>query len=141
MSTTSVATVVVSLRLGAMTGRFGSFALLITAYACYVISMLAAPLAPSLLILVGPSLLFGVGNGLNIPTLQSALAGSVEPEVRAAVMALNGMALRGGQTIGPLLAGIAFLSGGLGAVFILGAGVAVAMIGLAFLFLRRVGVS
>lgn len=137
MSTTSVATAVVSLRLGALSGRFGSFALLIGAYLCYIASMVTAPLAPSILLLIGPSLLFGVGNGLNIPTLQSELAGGVRHDVRGAVMAVNGMALRAGQTIGPLVAGVAFTAAGLTGVFALGVGVGVALMVVAFLFLRR----
>jgi predicted MFS family arabinose efflux permease len=38
-------------------------------------------------------------------------------ELRGATMAVNAMAIRIGQTLGPLLSGIAYAVGGVGAVF------------------------
>ena len=49
-------------------------------------------------------------------------------EYRAAIMSLNGMVLRLGQTIGPLLMGLVFVLWGIGSPFITGAIVCISMV-------------
>jgi ACDE family multidrug resistance protein len=45
-------------------------------------------------------------------------------ENRAAFMSMNGMMLRLGQTLGPVITGLFFISAGLDATFFAGAGIA-----------------
>jgi sugar phosphate permease len=47
--------------------------------------------------------LFGVAQGINLPNVFSLLNAHAPSENRGAFMATNGMSLRAGQTIGPLL--------------------------------------
>lgn len=68
-------------------------------------ALAAIPLMPSLLFLLVPTVIFGVAQGINLPTVFSLLAGSAYSESRGALLALSGMALRVGQTLGPLVMG------------------------------------
>lgn len=100
--------------------------------------MLIIPLVPELVFLPFPVILFGVAQGLNIPNLQSLLAGLAPMEQRAVIIALNGMVLRLGQTLGPVIMAVVFVLLGLKATFFAGAAVAVVMSGIAVTLLRKV---
>jgi predicted MFS family arabinose efflux permease len=63
------------------------------------------------------TLLYGVAQGLTVPTVQSQIASRAPMELRGATMAVNAMAIRIGQTIGPLLSGMVYAMAGIGAVF------------------------
>src|SRR5919107_97861 len=65
-----------------------------------------------LTLLVLPAVLFGVAQGINLPNVFSLLNAHAPTENRGAFMATNGMSLRAGQTIGPLL--MASIAGTLG---------------------------
>lgn len=126
----SAATGLVSLRLAPITERFGRTTMLAGSYGLYVVAMGMIPFLPTAESMFVPSVLFGAANGMNIPTLMSWLAGSVDHDVRGGVMALNAMALRGGQTLGPLVAGAGFAMGGVEGAFGVGAVVSCALVGL-----------
>ena len=123
----SIATAVTSSQLGKLTTSYSSRTLLRTSYVLYLISMLGMPLSPSIWILSLPVILFGVAQGLNIPTLQSLLAGFAPLENRAAVMSVNGMVLRLGQTLGPVIMGGIYSFTNLNTTFYAGMLVAVFM--------------
>ena len=74
-----------------------------------------------------PIIIFGIAHGVNIPNIQTLLAGLAPMEYRAAFMSVNGMVLRLGQTLGPLLMGAIFGMWGIGSVFYAGAGFAIVM--------------
>jgi ACDE family multidrug resistance protein len=90
---------------------------------------------PTLLLLLIPLVLFGVAQGINPPNVFSLLNAHAPNENRGAFMATNGMALRTGQTVGPLL--MASLAGTLGAT---GAYLATAIIALVASLLASVAV-
>jgi MFS transporter, ACDE family, multidrug resistance protein len=54
-------------------------------------------------LLLVPAVLFGVAQVINLPNVYSLLNAHAPSENRGAFMAANGMSLRAGQTIGPLL--------------------------------------
>jgi MFS family permease len=119
--------------LAPITERIGRRRALLLAYALYAASMLSVLWLPSVEWMVLPAVLFGLGNGLNIPTLSSWLAASVDRDVRAGIMALNSVALRGGQTLGPLVAGAGFAMAGIEGAFATGVIVAILLAGLSVL--------
>jgi ACDE family multidrug resistance protein len=121
ISSASLASGAVSLRLAPLTHRFGQRRLILVAVILYVVSMGLAPRLPSVAWLTFPALLFGAANGLNIPTIHSWIAREVERDVRAGVMSLNAMMLRGGQSLGPVAASLGYAIAGLEGAF--GAGV------------------
>lgn len=71
-----------------------------------------------------PAVLFGAAQGINLPNVFSLLNSHAPNENRGAFMATNGMALRLGQTVGPLL--MATLAGllGLGGAYLAAAALA-----------------
>lgn len=70
--------------------------------------------------------LFGLGHGVIIPSIQNTMVSLASIQERAAFMSLNSMVLRIGQTIGPLLIGVFYAFGGISFAF--GAGAVTAII-------------
>lgn len=128
LSSGSLASGVVSVNLAPLTRRLGQRRLILIATVLYVASMGLAPLLPAIGWLVIPALLFGAGNGFNIPTIQSWIARSVDRDVRAGVMSLNSMTLRGGQTLGPVLASAGYALGGVDGAFGMGVLASIALL-------------
>ncbi|RJQ05405.1 MAG: MFS transporter [Bacillota bacterium] len=108
MFVTSVSTALVSSQLGALGRRFGTNTLLAVGFAGYAVGLVVVPLARSVWALAVPLLVFGAAHGLNLPSLQTMLAEEAPLEHRGLMMSLNGMMLRTGQTLGPLVMGLAF---------------------------------
>lgn len=104
-SVTSVSTAIASFRLGRLARRFSSHRLISVGFAIYVVTMIALPLAPRLGWLMPPIVLFGVANGINIPSILTMMSGLAPAQHRAAFMSVNAMVLRLGQRLGPLIAG------------------------------------
>ncbi len=77
-----------------------------------------------------PVVLFGVANGINIPSLLTVLTSAAPTTHRAAFMSVNGMLLRLGQTLGPVLVGAAYRTLSLDGAFYVSAGLAVGMLAL-----------
>ncbi len=130
LSSASLTTALISSQLGRLTGRFSETSLLKTAFLIYAAALVAVALAPNLWVLLIPAALFGVAQGINLPNAFSLLNSHAPNENRGAFMATNGMSLRTGQTIGPLL--MASLAGALG---LTGAYLATAALALVAFFL------
>jgi MFS family permease len=79
-----------------------------------------------------PIIIFGMGHGINIPSIQTMIAELAPSEYRGALMSLNGMILRLGQTLGPLIMGLLYTFGGVNIVYFSGA---IFAIGIFFLLL------
>ena len=97
--------------IGPISKKLSPSKVLMLAAFLYIISMLFIPLIPSIYLIIIPLLIYGFGNGLVMPTLQTSLAGKASLEQRGIFMSFNGMVLRLGQTVGPMLTGLAYLSG------------------------------
>lgn len=97
--------------------HLSSRALLMSSCLCYGIALCAISLIPTLWWLPAPILLYGLGQGLNVPIVSTLLTGQAPDEQRAAIMAANAVLLRLGQNIGPALFGaLAGLIGSPGAI-------------------------
>ncbi|HBE93835.1 MAG TPA: MFS transporter [Desulfovibrio sp.] len=136
LSVASLATALAASQLGRLSGRFGEMRLLRCSFFFYIAAMLLLPRIPGLWWAVLPILLFGLGQGLNLPSLLTLLSGVGGLENRAAVMAVNGLILRLSQTLAPLFMGLVFTGFGLSAVFSVGAGLALVLLAIAWLILR-----
>jgi ACDE family multidrug resistance protein len=106
------------------------------AIAFYGLSMFFIVYSGSWIMIILPVILFGLGHGLFIPTVQTLLVGMAPLNERAFFMSLNLMILRIGQTFGPLALGIVFGLGGLTAVFLSGVVIAAIMLLTVMVFLR-----
>ena len=124
----SVATAVTSFALGRLTALTHERGLVLIGFTVYTAVMGTLPHAPSVWTQLLLVMAFGAANGVVIPSILSIIAGAAPEHSRAVLMSVNGMLLRLGQTLGPLLAGAAFAAWRLEAPFWLSAGIAAAML-------------
>lgn len=136
LSSASFTTALTSSQLGRLTRVASGMTLVKVAFVLYVVALAAIPLMPSLLFLLVPTVIFGVAQGINLPNVFSLLAGSASSESRGALLALNGMGLRLGQTLGPLVMGASAATLGITGAYYAAAGLAAAMFVVALAAIR-----
>jgi len=90
-------------------------------------------LLPRLLLIPLAAVLYGFGQGIIIPAVQGTIATRTPLELRASTITVNAMAIRIGQTVGPLTAGALYAGLGLNGLFLMAAGLALASALAAFL--------
>lgn len=129
MSVMSLVTAATSSQLGRINKRFQSKTILLVGAGFYFLSMLSLLVSLSWIQVVLSIMIFGLGHGLLIPSIQNLLVGFASIKERAAFMSVNSMVLRIGQTIGPLLIGVFYAFGSLQASFVAGAVAALVMFG------------
>lgn len=127
LSSASLTTAITASQLGRIRRRISGAALVKIAFVLYVAALAIIPLMPSLPLLLVPAAIFGFAQGINFPNVFSMLTGSVEAENRGALVALNGMSFRIGQTLGPLVMGLAAAALGVTGAYYAAAGLAAAM--------------
>jgi len=121
MSIMSLTTALSSSQLGRLSKRYSHKTLLRAAFIFYAVALVIIPFIHSLWLLIIPIVIFGMGHGMTYPNIQTLLAALAPPENRGAFMSINGMVLRLGQTLGPVLMGIVFIGWGFQGVFLAGA--------------------
>ncbi len=136
MSCGSISTAVTSARLEPLVRRFSEKQLIRAAFFFYAVAFLAMPLLPTIWLFPLPVMLFGFAQGINYPGVLTLLADLAPTKNRAAFMSANGMVLRAGQTLGPVVTAGAFLWGGIESVFQLSAALSLALFLAIPLFLR-----
>ena len=132
LSLSSITTAILATQVGRLSWKYGSLALLKMAFALYSVVCLLLPNINNIILFIVPVLIFGSAQALNIPSLQTVLANLAIENQRGAFMSINGMVIRLGQTLGPLIIGIGFSVKGLKGAYYLGA--FVALFGLVLLF-------
>ncbi|MBN2175004.1 MAG: MFS transporter [Bacteroidales bacterium] len=135
-SSMSVTTAITSSRLGRLIKKYSAPVLIIVGCVLYGISLFLIPFLPGLIYMLIPAVIFGAAQGLNIPATQTFLAELSPIEYRAAFMSINGMVLRLGQTLGPLIIGYFIAFGGYSAAFFAGAILAVFMVLIAMMMIK-----
>jgi MFS family permease len=130
ISIMSLSTAVIASQLGKLTKVYSERSLLKATFLIYGLAMLMIPFIPNLPAFLIPMVIYGLAHGVNFPCYQTLLAGLAPMEYRGAFMALNGMVLRLGQTLGPPLMGVVFSLWGVEGTFYSGA----CLSGLMFLF-------
>ena len=135
-SSMGLTTATISSQLGKITRRHSEKALIKVAFLIYAITFFSIPFINTIWLFFVPTVIFGVAHGMNLPSVQTLLARLAPIEYRAAFMSLNGMVLRSGQTLGPLVMGIVFLIDGFEGTFFASAGISVAIFILASVVLK-----
>ena len=130
MSVGSLSTALTASNLKRITKLMSSERLITLAFLLYAISFLSIPWLPGHWLVALSVALFGIAQGLNYPVVMSLLAGLAPTEHRAIFMSANGMVLRVGQTLGPLVMAAVFAWGGMVWVFYAAAGNCLGMLGL-----------
>ncbi|MGI6413718.1 MAG: MFS transporter [Syntrophomonadaceae bacterium] len=129
----SITTATVASQIGRINRHLKRQTMIKISFIGYIISMLVMPFVPRVEMFFLVTLFLGLTHGMNMPSLQTLLAEQAPLEHRAAFMSLNGSCLRLGQTVGPVLATIAFSLGGYQAAFWSGSGMG--LVGLLVVFL------
>jgi ACDE family multidrug resistance protein len=124
----AITSTMAALRLGRLRARVGAVALLSGAAVLFTIAFVVIGLAGTLPVLFAAALLYGLGEGVFIPTLQDIVAGSSSPEQRGAVVAVWVGSARAGQTAGPLLAAAVYGATSTATTFVLGGVVAAGLV-------------
>jgi ACDE family multidrug resistance protein len=117
MSVSSLTTALSSVFLGKLVRRFSENRLIKTAYILYAVSLIILATAANHITFVIALIVLGASSGISIPAVQSLIAGLAPPRQRGAFMSVNGMIIRLGQTLGPLVAATALGLWGLFGVF------------------------
>ncbi len=108
LSVPAIGATIVALNLGRLRARLGMRRVLVAAAALISLAALGVAIGPSLIIVIAASIVYGLGDGTCIPSLQDAATSAAPPEQRAAVMAAWVSAVRMGQTVGPLGAALIY---------------------------------
>jgi ACDE family multidrug resistance protein len=101
--------------------RLGTTSLLSSGFGLFAIGYLVIGLSPVLGLLLVAAMTYGWVEGTVIPTLLDLVNGAAPPDSRGAVISAQVTFVRTGQTVGPLLAGLALTSVSEGALFVFGA--------------------
>ncbi len=137
LAATSITTIIGAFNLRWISRRFTPKSIIVGSFAAYAAAIVLVLYADSLWLMTVPILLYGLANGLNIPSIQTHLSGSAPMEYRGVFMSVNSMVLRLGQTVGPVLTGVAFQMWGMEGVFYFSALFSILSFMLLALFLRR----
>lgn len=137
MSSMSITTALASAQSGRLSGKYSGRKLLLMAFILFAIALSLIPLVHNLWFLLVPVLIFGAGQGINLPSFMNLLTNYAPLENRAAFMSMNGMVLRAGQTLGPVVMGFVYNTLGLDFVFYSGGAFALLMFVLVLLFLNK----
>jgi MFS transporter, ACDE family, multidrug resistance protein len=132
LASMSVGNLISGMLLGRISRSYKTLELLLISYLMVAVSLAIVPLMPNIYFMTLPCIIFGFAIGINNPNIQTLIAKTVRPEQRAAVLSVNGMVLRIGQTIGPVIMSALYVIGGYNGAYILAAILSLAI----YLFLR-----
>lgn len=121
MFSSSISAAVVASRMGILMRNFKKHNLVIAGFLFHFTSMITILVLDSLWLFIFPAIIFGMGNGLLIPSIHTLLAEKASMEMRGIIMSINGAMLRAGQTLGPPVIGLAFAFKGYEGAFTTGA--------------------
>ncbi len=130
MSSTSLANAATAASMPRLVRRFSRRSLLIASGSLFALALPMFCHAPSVWFICIPTLIFGVGMGLGSPQMVELLAGIAPLEYRGAFMSFNGLVLRLGQTLGPLVMGGVYALWGMHAVYWAGSAITLSMLAL-----------
>lgn len=122
-SSMSVVVAIVTSQTGRLVKRFTERSLFTMGFLGYGVGLLLLPLVSRPVWFLVPLAVFGLGHGLVVPNVQTFMTTLAPGQFRAATMSLYNIALRLGQTLGPMVMAtfyvfgfdrLFFLAGGLG---------------------------
>jgi MFS family permease len=110
-SSMAIVVALVSSQTGRLVKRFSERSLFTVGFLGYSGGLLLMPLVPSPAWFLLPMATFGLGHGLVVPNVQTFMTKLAPGQFRAATMGLYNIALRLGQTLGPLVLGAVYVFG------------------------------
>ncbi|MFC2005374.1 MFS transporter [Chloroflexota bacterium] len=125
-SSISLTTALAASQLGRLVKIMSVTSLAKIGFAVCAIALALIPFMPRVEHVLIPTMIFGAGWGIISPSLQTYVAGLAPSEHRAAFMSVNSTMFRVGQTLGPLIIGLAYVYGDFQGAFLFAAGLALA---------------
>lgn len=126
-SIASAGSVLTAVFLGMLAKHLPKLVIFLMGTTCYGIAMFSLPNLPSLWWALGPIFIYGLAQGLTIPTIATMLTGLAPTESRGAIMAVNGTILRLSQTVAPAFFSLIYAYGSIEAVYYCGTAIACTM--------------
>ena len=137
LSGSSVITGLISSQLGRLTLRFRERNLILTAAILYLLIFLIIPNVTNIWWFILPIVMFGIAQGINIPSLLNLITGYALKDYRAAFLSVNWVIMKTGQALGPFLLGIIYLWYGIDGTFYFTALTAVLFILVTVIFVQK----
>lgn len=137
MSSVALTTAVVASQLARINRWLSLGSIIKLSFTISAVAFVLIPLMPGLWFLLIPTIIFGIANGTNFPTIQTAVASLAPHEYRGAFMSVYATMIRLGQTIGPPLMGLVYVYQGLDATFFTTALLALTVPAVAIAFGRK----
>jgi MFS family permease len=106
------------MNLKSLSSRINPKYLLLGAFILYGVSLVAVLPIQNIWFMLIPVLIYGAANGVNMPNVHAQVSGMAPAENRGAIMSINGMVLRLGQTLGPGISATLFALTGIMGVLI-----------------------
>jgi MFS family permease len=126
LSTAAITSALVSSQLGRIVKLISVPNLVKLGFVLQAVSLFLIPFMPRAELMLISTFIVGLSMGVLLPGLMTYIAGVAPLEYRAAVMSVNSMMLRLGQTLGPLLFGLFYIHADFEGVFLYGAAIALA---------------
>lgn len=136
MTSMSGVTAIVSSQLGWINRKISEPRLIHFGFLGYALSFAIIPLVGAPLWMLFPIAVFGIGHGVNFPSIQTRLTQLSSLEYRGAFMSLNGMVLRAGQAFGPPIVAWFTTFGTIDTAFWITAGLAFLMFVFSLFFIK-----
>lgn len=127
LSVPAIGATVGSLALGRARRRFGPRQIVIGSFGLFAVSYPVVGLAPTLVLVLLAGVVYGLGEGMVLPTLTDVVAESAPDSNRGAVLSLQVGAIRSGQSVGPIVAGLGISAVGTAGAFVIGGALAAAV--------------
>jgi len=102
LSAVALASAAVSSQYGRLSDRLAAPRLVAVGFVAYGLGLFGVRLAPSPVAVAAALLVFGVGFGVVMPSIDTTVVTLVDDDLRAGVMSLRTSVLRLGQTVGPV---------------------------------------
>lgn len=136
VSVLGLMTAITSLQVGRISKKLSSVTLVVTGFLFYAVATASVPLINNIWLCLVPVALFGIGHGLNLPSLME-IASKVTPlDHRAGFMAIQTTMIPLGMTLGAPLMGFIYGNTSLDATFYI-AGVIALIVPALALFMRN----
>lgn len=136
MSTMSLSTAFMASQNKRLAALFPPRILLAAAFVLIGTGLVLFATVPRLLFIPLATVMYGLGQGIIIPTVQGTIAARTPLELRGATLSVNAMAIRIGQSIGPVASGAVYASLGLEGTFMSGSVLAVIV-----MFIALIGIG
>ncbi|ALO15154.1 Bacillibactin exporter [Salinivirga cyanobacteriivorans] len=136
MSIMSITTAITATQLGKISKRFNKRLILTLSSIAYILALALLALSTNITMVIMAVIIYGFGQGLFIPTIQTLLAGIASVRERASIMSINSMVLRIGQSMGPVVMALFYIEEKFFFVFMAASAIALGILIINNIFMR-----